>query len=311
MNRLRKNLESYLTVRRALGYKLRRYEIPLGDFVSFLEKKQARYITSKLALEWAKQPSSARPNSWAHRLGMVRGFAKHMTAVDPRTEVPPRGLLPHQSGRTHRPYIYTDDEVRRLLTAARKLRPTNGLRPWTYSTIFGLLWVTGMRVSEALNLDRSDVDLSDGMLTVRDTKFGKSRIVPVHRTTQVALQTYARRRDQFFPTAGSSAFFLTSIGTRPTREVVNMTFIHLSREIGLRSETDRSGPRIHDMRHGFTVRTLVNLYKKADIDLDRHVYTLSVYLGHVDPSTTYWYVSAIPELLSLARHRLEKKLGGI
>lgn len=311
MNRLRKNLESYLTVRRALGYKLRRYEITLGKFVSFLEKKRARYITSKLALEWARQPSSARPNSWAGRLGIVRGFAKHMSAVDPRTEVPPRGLLPHQSGRTRRPYIYTDEEVRRLLAAARKLRPTDGLIPWTYSTVLGLLWVTGMRVSEALNLDRSDVDVSAGILTVRDTKFGKSRFVPVHKTTQTSLEAYARRRDQIFPTAKSPAFFLTSIGTRPTREVVNMTFIQLSRETGLRSETALSGPRVHDMRHSFTVRSLVNFYKAGITDLDRHVYTLSVYLGHVDPSTTYWYMTAVPELLSLAHRRLEKTLGGI
>lgn len=311
MNRLKKCLDEYLAIRRALGYELRRYEIPLGNFVAFLNERQARYITAKLALAWAKQPSSAQPKMWAQRLSMVRGFSKHMTAIDPRTEIPPPGLLPSQPKRKCRPYIYADDEVHRLLHAARKLRPSNGMRPWTYPTILGLLWVTGMRISEVLNLDRSDVDLSAGLLQVRNTKFGKSRFVPIHETTENALQSYAGRRDQIFPSTRTPAFFLTSLGTRPTREVVNLTFLQLSRQIGLRSVNASSGPRIHDMRHSFIVRSLVNLYRSKTRDLDRHVYTLSVYVGHVDPSTTYWYITAVPELLSLARQRLEQKHGVI
>ncbi|HED14084.1 MAG TPA: integrase [Gammaproteobacteria bacterium] len=311
MNGLKKDLEEYLAIRRALGYELRRYEIPLGNFVAFLGEKQAHYITLKLALDWAKQSSSDHPKTWARRLSMIRGFAKHMTAIDSRTEIPPLGLFSNQPKRKCLPYIYADDEVHSLLHDARKLRPTDGMRPWTYSTIFGLLWATGMRISEVLNLDRSDVDLSAGLLKIRNTKFGKSRFVPIHATTQTALQSYASRRDQIFPSARTSAFFLTSVATRPTREVVNMTFLQLSRQIGLRTADASSGPRIHDMRHSFIVRSLVNLYKRKISDLDRQVYTLSVYVGHVDPSTTYWYMTAVPELLSLARQRIEQKQGVI
>lgn len=309
MNHLQKALERYMDVRSALGFSSRTCRSSLINFVRYLDKEQAAYVTTDLALRWATKSGDAHP-SWAvDRLVMVRGFAKHLQGIDSRNEVPPLRLLPCLRSRS-RPYIYTDEEIARLLTAARNLPSRNGLRGLTYATLLGLLWVTGLRISEALNLSREDVDCDANLLRVRDSKFGKSRLVPVHPTTSATLRDYARLREVAFPAPMSPSFFVTGVGTRPTHAIINMTFIRLSREVGLRGECDRRGPRLHDIRHSFAVRTLVRLYRE-DLDVEWHLHLLAVCLGHVGVSSLYWYLSAVPALLDLARKRLESKLGDL
>jgi integrase/recombinase XerD len=204
MSKLDVALNEYLSIRRALGFELREVAGCLRNFVAFLETEGASYITTELALRWATQPAEAQPATWAWRLGMVRRFAAWHGATEPRTEVPPAGLLPHRYQRK-KPHIYSDEEIEKLLRQAAQLASPRGLRAHTYTTLFGLLAVSGMRVNEALNLDRPDVDLGHGILTIRRTKFGKSRHVPVHPSTVDALKQYADRRDHVLgkPTAAA------------------------------------------------------------------------------------------------------------
>jgi integrase len=304
MTELQTALDEYLAVRRALGFKLRLAGRLLQRFVDFAEREDADFITTELALQWAIQPADAQPAQWANRLGMVRRFAQHCSAVDPRTEMPPPDLLPHRVRRPS-PYIYRDDEITRLIRAAKQLPSVTGLRPHTYGTLFGLYAVTGMRTNEPLRLDRDDVDLTDGVLTVRGTKFGKSRYVPIHASTQRVLRRYAARRDRLCPHPQSPSFFVSERGTRLTEWSVRWTFVKLSHQIGLRGPSDSRGPRIHDFRHRLAVNTLLMWYRR-DLDVERHLPELATYLGHVHVTDTYWYLTAIPELLRLAVRRLER-----
>jgi integrase len=305
MNPVRRGLKEYLAVRRALGYELRLATGALHNFVDFLEQRDAVHITTQLALAWAKQPKGAQRATWSTRLSMVRCFARHYAATDPLTEVPPDRLLACRIPRRN-PYIYTDGEVGRLLAAARKLPSTIGLRPWTYSTLFGLIAVTGMRISEPLGLDGDDVDLDSGMITIRKTKFRKSRLVPVHTSTKRVLRAYARRRDQIFPRASCPSFFLSDRGTPLTQSTVRWTFVKLSCKIGLRepAKSHGNGPRLQDFRHRVAVRTLLEWYK-SDVDVEQNLPKLSTFLGHAKVTDTYWYLSATPELLQLAADRLQ------
>jgi integrase len=302
--RLREALEEYLKVRRMFGFKLRIPGSLLRKFVTYAEREEASCITRELAVQWATQPKNCQPHQWANRLGMVRTFARYVSALDPRTEIPPEGLLPH---RFHRkgPYLYTDEEIVRLIEAARQLPSPRGLRAFTYATLFGLLAVTGMRMSEPIALDREDVDLTRGILTVRRTKFGKSRIVPIHASTLEELRYYAELRDRLCPRAQTRSFFVSERGTRLTEWSVRWTFVHLSRQIGLRGPEASRGPRLHDLRHGFAIETLLRWYR-AGVDVEQHLPELSTYLGHVHVHDTYWYISAVPELLQLATQRLEQ-----
>jgi integrase len=309
MRDLRKALEEYLAVRRALGFKLTEAGHVLPDFLSFLERQGSSHITTELALRWARQPVSVVPAYWAQRLGFVRGFARYHAATDPRTEIPPQGLLPDRYIRKP-PYIYSHREIVRLIETASRLPSTTGLRPWTYSTLLGLLAVTGMRISEPIALDRQDVDLARGVLTIRRTKFGKSRLVPIHPSTQRALLSYARRRDRIHPRPKTPSFFVSDRGTRLTHWTVRWTFVRLSRQIGLRGSSDRFGPRLHDLRHRFAVQTLLGWYR-AGAHVERHLPELATYLGHGHVTDTYWYLSAVPELLRLAAMRLEPTQGGL
>ena len=240
-------LEEYLDLRHKLGFKLRLAGALLHRFVDFARQKKASFITTKLALEWATEPADCQPAQWANRLGMVRRFAQHLSGVDPRTEIPPQGLLPY---RFHRPppYLYSDLEIRKLIQAARQLPASDDLRAISNATLFGLLAVTGMRVSEAINLDCGDVDLERGLLTVRQAKFNKSRFVPIHFTTQKRLRDYARIRDRFYPHSTNPSFFLSERGTRLKDCTVRRWFIIASHKIGLRAPADRRGPRIHGQR---------------------------------------------------------------
>jgi integrase len=246
MTDLRSALERYLTMRKGLGYKYKNQTRQLADFVVFMENRNATTITTKLAMEWATLPPE-RHASWALRLTDVRGFARHVANFDPRTEVPPVGILP--GWQRAKPYISSDVEIDALLTAALALPPEDGLRRWTYHTLFGLYVVTGMRLSEAIALERDDVDLHAGVLTVRLTKFAKSRLVPVHPTTCAALRSYADRRDARLGSRCASTFFVAEKGGRVVHQEVHRHFWHLSREIGLRRRGDRTGPRVHDFRH--------------------------------------------------------------
>ncbi|HKD06448.1 MAG TPA: tyrosine-type recombinase/integrase [Bryobacteraceae bacterium] len=298
----RKAVEEYIEMRRSLGFKLLDAKVALIQFSSFLQKRRAAHITIALAMEWAQQNKTARPAEWARRLSFVRGFARHRSAHDPQTEVPPSWLLPHRPARAH-PYLYSNDEVRKLLQAARLLPSGHGLRGPTYFCLLGLLAVAGVRISEARNLQTEDVDLKEGVLTIRGTKFGKSRLVPIHPSTRKVLRDYASRRDRFL--AGRSAtFFVSGRGTRLDGAEIRRTFYFLSRQIGLRGPTDSHGPRLHDFRHRFAVETLVQWYRSGQ-DVERRLPVLSTYLGHVHVADTYWYLSACPELMGLAVKRFE------
>jgi integrase len=308
MNDLHAALDEYLSVRRTLGFKLRDEGTALPKFLRFLEKKGASYITTDLALQWATLPQNVLPSHWACRLAMVRIFAQFRSAVDRRTEIPPQGLLPYRY-RRKTPYIYDDDEISRLLKAASHLQSATALRASTYTTLFGLLASTGMRISEPIALDCKDVDLTQAILTVRWTKFGKSRLIPIHSSTVDKLVEYSRLRSRIFIRPKSPSFFVSERGTRLTQWSVRYTFVKLSREIGLRAPHDSHGPRVHDLRHTFAVKTLLRWYKTG-VDVERHMPELATYLGHAHVNDTYWYISAVPELLSLATMRLDTIKGG-
>ena len=307
MSELRQALEDYIAVRRSLGFDLRLPASLLRNFISFVEANEATYITRELAVRWAKQTDSAQPATWAWRLGMVRRFAGWRSVTDPRTEVPPEGLIPYRYYRKP-PYIYSDDEIERLIGATSDLPSSKGLRASSFSTLFGLLSVTGMRVSEALMLDREDVDLEQGILSIRRTKFGKSRFVPVHSSTRDVLKRYDDLRVRVFPRLATLAFFVSERGTRITEWNVRYTFAKISQQIGLRAAAKGHGrgPRIHDMRHRFAAQTLINWYRTG-VDVERELPKLATYLGHVHVNETYWYLEAVPELLQLATKRLVAK----
>jgi len=314
MMSVRRVVQQYLTMRRSLGFKLHDMGRNLRHFVSFMEQQGASLITTDLALRWARQPQDVQPAQWAARLSSVRSFARYWSATDPQTEIPPLALLPHRYKRPI-PYIYSNDEIQHLLKAAKNLPPPTGLRPWTYHCLFGLMAVTGLRISEAIGLDRQDVDLEQGLLTVRLTKFGKSRLVPLHPSTVNRLKRYVRRRDDLYPRPPTSRFFLSNRGVPLTHWIARRTFVKLSRQIGLRktsdlpvrcTQTGRFGPRLHDLRHRFAVTTLLHWYRTG-VDVEQRLPVLSTYLGHAHVTDTYWYLSAIPELLALTKDRLEKR----
>lgn len=309
MSQLRSTLEEYLSIRRSLGFVLREPARCLRHFVAFAEKEGASHITTALALRWVKQATNVEPATRACRLGMIRRFAAWCSTNEPLTEVPPDGLLPHRYSRT-RPYIYSDNEIVRIIQAAGDLPSSKGLRAHTYSCLFGLLAVTGMRVSEAVALEQEDVDIREGILTIRRTKFGKSRFIPVHPSTCDILDDYSDTRDRVFSVPLTKGFFVSERGTTITAASARCTFAKVSQQIGLRAPAmpNRSGcgPRLHDMRHRFAVQTLIHWYR-AGLDVERQLPKLSTYLGHVHINDTYWYIEAVPELLGLATQRLVDK----
>jgi integrase len=238
---------------------------------------------------------------------MIRRFAQYRKATDPRTEIPPQELLPY-CYRRKKPYIYTDGEIKKLLKAAKKLPSKIGLEPYTYSTLIGLIAITGMRISESINLNDDDVDMVQGVLVICGTKFGKTRLVPIHSSTQGKLRQYAHRRDRMHLNRKDKSFFVSDSGTRLNEQAVRRRFVKLSRQIGLRSLSDRYGPRLHDLRHAFAIRTIVAWYRRG-VDVEQRLPQLSTYLGHVEVTNTYWYLSVTPELLRLAAMRLDHTKG--
>jgi integrase/recombinase XerD len=308
MNPLNRHLEDYLKLRRHLGFQLRLSGRLLRKFVSFAEQEKASFITTDLALRWATQPIHCQPALWANRLGMVRRFAQYQSGSDARTEVPPPGLLPHRFQR-RAPYLYCDREIRRLIEAARELDSPKALRGATAATLFGLLAATGMRVGEVVGLNREDIDLPQALLTVRHAKGNQSRLVPLHASTATVLRRYEHFRNQICPHPQSPRFFVSEQGTRLTAGTIRYWFIRVSHRIGLRQPTDRHGPRLHDLRHRFAIRTLLRWYR-TDRDVEAQLPELTTYLGHAHVADTYWYLSATPELLQLAARRWERAKGG-
>ena len=311
MSALRDALVSYLALRRALGTRLAEPGMTLSAFVSFLEAEGQDHITTEIAVRWARQPEWAQPATWARKLTAVRGFASWLSACDRRTEVPPRDLLVARHRRKP-PHIYSPQEIGRLMWHARRLPSRTGLRARTYATLVGLLVSTGLRPGEALALDIGDVDLRAGILAIRDSKFGKSRFVPVSPTTGKALAQYSRFRDEMPRRCDPLAFFVAERGTRLSGCAARKTFAGLCAAIGLRPRLRRRsghGPRLHDLRHSFATSRLIEWYR-AGLDVEREIPKLTTYLGHSTVGCTYWYIEAVPELLQLATERLAARHPG-
>jgi len=306
MNDWSHELERYLTLRRSLGYALRPDERILRRFLAFADQEGATHLSTTLFLRWQAVCDHATRPTWARRLGIIRRFAQWLHGLDPQHEVPPPTVIP--SGyRRARPYIYSDDDLRCIVQTAAALPSLNGLRACTCATLFGLLAVTGLRISEALSLNAADVDLAAGVLTLRRGKGGKARLLPLAASTTAQLAAYARERDRLLG-APSEPFFVSDRGTRLTDCGARYNFAVVCQRIGLRPVTTYyrhgHGPRLHDLRHTFAVRTLVQWYRSGQ-DPAREMLKLTTYLGHAHPAHTYWYIEAVPELLALAAQRAE------
>ena len=298
---IRQRAEQYLAVRRALGYKLVENEQLLMQFISHLEQASATTLTTDAAVAWATQPTGVKPNWWRRRLSVVRGFARHLHALDPTCEVPPAGLLRCFPNRPV-PHLYSDAEIRALMRAADAMSQ-QPLRAATYRTLIGLLAVTGLRIGEAMRLNREHVDLDTGVLSVVDSKYGKSRQVLLHASTVAALRDYARLRDQAVGTVGAPAFFVSTRG-RLLVNTIDYTFAPLVKAAGIHTAAGAHRPRLHDLRHSFAVSTLLTWYRTG-ADVQSRLPLLSTWLGHIAPASTYWYLQAAPELLALAAQRLD------
>ena len=307
---LEDRLAGYLAVRRALGYRLARAEKLLAQFIAWLEERGEQTITTASALVWATLPPATGSNWHAHRLSVVRGFAAHVHALDPAHELVAQDLLPQRPRRAV-PYLYTNVEIRALMDASSVI-PTPH-RAATMRALIGLLAVTGMRIGEAIRLDRGDIDHQRGVLTVVEGKFGKSRQLAVDAATTAALRAYLARGDRPVPEQPTDAVFTSAVGTRLTYCNVHLAFKRIVKHAGLEPRSAVCRPRPHDLRHTFAVKTLLDAYRD-DIGDGEHIQArialLCTYLGHINPGSTYWYLQAAPELLALAAGRLERAEDG-
>lgn len=301
MNTMQAHLDEYLRLRRALGFKLAWPGHVLPQFVTWLEATGSETITTEAAITWTRLSTSAHPITLSHRLGAVRGFARYLHTIDPATEIPPTGLFGKQQRPA--PYIYSSEEIERLLRAARQLHPL--LRAATYEALFGLLAVSGMRLGEALGLARDDVDFANALVRIRHAKFDRDRLVPLHPSATKALRGYAARRDRLSPEPRTDTFLVSSTGTALRNSTVHATFLTLLASTGLPTATG-SRPRIHDLRHSFVVNTFIN-WQRDGVDIASLLPVLSTYLGHVSPASTYSYLSAVPELMQLAAVGLDSR----
>lgn len=300
MTDLEARIDEYLAMRRAVGFKLARHERLLGDFARFSRQRGDNRVTIDAALAWASLPSNVSLAWIAERLSVVRGFARWLVTLDPDNEVPPAGLVP-AGPRRKTPFIYSEADITALLSAAR--REPHPFRAATLESFIGLLAVTGMRASEAMALDTTDIDWQHGLLTVRSTKFNKTRLVPIHPTTRDVLQAYSQVRDQHRGHPATTALFIWSSGNRLGHSVIQPAFRRLLAEANIVAKGSLR-PRLHGLRHSFAVRTLLGWYSDS-VDVAPRLPVLSTYLGHADPAATYWYLTGTPELLGLAAARLE------
>lgn len=306
MSALSEHVEEYLRARRALGVKLERHGRLLPELADYLQAAGASTVTRELAISWAKLPAGAHPRHWAARLSIARGFAAYLQTIDPSTEIPPTGVFAVRYQRPT-PYLWSQQDIRRLLDAASKLCPP--LKAASYEALFGLLAVTGMRLGEAIALQPGDIDLDDGVLTLRAsaTKLERARIVPLHPTTVLALERFTNARARLCPRPRSNTFFISSVGTSLDRSAVAKTLRTLTTALGLR--TDTVHPTAHQLRHSFAISTLID-WQRSGVKVDEQIAVLSTYLGHISPAETYWYLTATPELMASTAQRLERHLGG-
>jgi integrase/recombinase XerD len=305
MSDLQAHVDEYLRLRRALGFKLKEQERLLGQLVGCLEDAGASTVRTELAIRWARLPVGVHPNRWAQRLRIARGFAAYLQTIDPTAEIPPPDVFPVRRQRAT-PYLFSQQDICRLLAEARRLR--HPMHAASYEALFGLLAVSGMRIGEAIAVEREDVDLDAGLITIRKAKSDRARLVPLHSTAVEALRRYASVRDRLCPRPRSRAFFLSSAGTPVLAVGLGAAFREITTRIGVRTEAVH--PRIHDLRHRFAVQTLID-WQRSGADIDQQIATLSTYLGHVSPADTYWYVSASPELMALAADRVADRFGGV
>jgi integrase len=302
MTPLEQHAADYLRIRRALGFKLERAEKLLAQYLGYLDAAGQDWVTVENAVEWSRLPAAGVSASWwAQRLSVVRCFATYLHALDDRHEIPPADVLTRPIRRAV-PYLYTEREIWALMTATDRLR--GRLRQATYRTLFGLLAVTGMRVGEAIRLDRADLDLAVGVVTIRDSKFGKSRELPLHLTTVTALREYLRIRNEHQHAEVSDALLISPAGTRLIYCNVHTTFRQLRADAGLRARSSACRPRVHDLRHRFAVQSLLDWYRDG-VDVQPRLPLLSTYMGHTHPRHTFWYLQAAPELMAIAGQRLQ------
>lgn len=300
-------LADYLVVRRALGNKLDAAEGLLRQFVTYCDARGITVVTADEAVAWATLPSGCSATWWEVRLGAIRPFARWLQAIEPATEVPAVGVFGHVRGQRAVPYIYSDDDILALMKAASQLRFR--LSRITYATLIGLLAVTGMRIGEAIRLNRDDIDWTEESLRVMNSKFGKSRLLVLHASTMSALRDYSTQRDRLCPAPEAPNFLISTTGRQLIPCSVTTRFHKLVRWAGLPARTGRCRPRIHDLRHTFAVKTLGDWHARG-VDVEARLPLLSTYMGHANPKDTYWYLSANPDLLATAAARLSASLVG-
>ena len=299
-------VQEYLDERRRLGFTLSISGAQLLSFARFADRAGHRGpLTARLMMDWARDEARrADPATWARRLAVVRPFARRRAQVEPGTEVPCDNVFAHKRRRPT-PHIYTAAEIADLLAAARRLPPAGTLRPLTYETFFGLIAATGLRLSEALRLRRADLDAGGSMLTIRQTKFCKSRLVPLHPTVAEVLAQYLAARQRCAPAAPDAPLFVAMSGAALSKQTVHGVFARLRAELGWAARGTLPMPRIHDLRHSFVCRR-VALWHEAGTDIDNAMLALSTYVGHAKVSDTYWYLTAVPDLMAVAAKRYEQ-----
>lgn len=308
MTTLTKRIDDYIGIRRSLGYDLSGTEKVLRRFAAFADQQEEDRITVDLILRWKAVYGTASNDTWSVRLRMVRIFAIWLRDLDARTEVPPEGLISGKLRRA-RPHIYSDAEITSIITGAAGLPSRGGLRSATSVALLGLISATGMRISEAIGLDDVDVDLDAAILTIKRGKNGRTRLVPIAPSVVDRLRAYRTKRTRIIG-RGTLPFFLNENGRRPNDGSLRHDFVRVCQRVGLRTHQARrrgSGPRIHDLRHTFAVRTIMDWYRNG-LDPDREMLKLSTYLGHSTPESTYWYIEAVPELMQLALKRAERSV---
>jgi len=297
--------EQYLALRRSLGFALVSQGRLLLDFARFADKTAgAGPLTLDLAVRWAESAKRPCPSAMAWRLTIVRGFAKYCAGFESTTQIPPVRLFGPVARRSP-PHIYSDAEIAALLGAAAQFLPRDGLKPRTYVTFFSLLASTGLRLSEARRLSCRDVDLEAGLLMVRESKFRKSRLVPLHPSAIEPLRRYAALRDRCRTARGSDSFFLTDSAPHLTLNAVRKAFCRIRKSLGWTAQGRTRLPRIHDIRHTFATVRLLRWHEEG-ADIERKLPALATYLGHVRVTQTYWYLTAVPKLMAIAARRFER-----